>query len=155
MADRTDLICHVCLGDITLTARGVVAEHVDGGHLCPMSGELPYKWNEPDTRQAVAGRSGRICESCAAARGTEMHHRKSRGVGGDWSPANIVHLCHECHHWVTNHPEEAYACGLSVRSTDDPEKIPVLRRTPEGFFLSNDILPPPGRKISGKMKGRR
>jgi hypothetical protein len=101
-----------------------------------------HDWNEADTRQTVPARSGGVCERCLQCRATEMHHRKSRGVGGKWSPANVLHACHDCHMWITNHPEEAYLNGWSVRSHDDPQQVPVQRLSGEILYFSDDVSPP-------------
>jgi len=99
-------------------------------------------WDEASTREAVKGRSGDICENCWSSRASDMHHRKSRGVGGKFSPANILHLCRKCHQRVTDNPEEAYKSGLSVRSHHDPQEIAVQCLTGIRTYLSDDVTPP-------------
>lgn len=103
-----------------------------------------YAWDEANTREAAKGRSGGICEFCSSARATDMHHRISRGVGGKWSPANILHICRACHS-DANRPE-AYESGLSLRRHEDPEAVRVHRKTGETVFLSDDVTPPLKRK---------
>ena len=120
---------------------------------------MPHAWNESDTRAAVAGRSGGICEGCCAARACDMHHRVPRSLGGKWIPANILHLCRPCHNRVTEtkYIKEAEARGLSLRSYEDPENIPVQRLTGETTYLSNDVSPPLRRSHgsrTGKAAGR-
>lgn len=147
MVDRADgtetLMCHVCLTDIELAPDGRFAVHKElSGARCDMSKQLPYLWEEAGCRPTVASRSGGLCEVRCGRRATEMHHRITRGAGGGWSPANILHLCHDHHAWATTHPTLAQNRGWSVRSTDQPAQIPVRPVTGEPFFLSDDILPP-------------
>ncbi len=146
------MICHLCLVGIEVD-DGVVAGHKDtDGQLCPASGEAVWTWDEAATRAAVAGRSGGICEVCCARRATDMHHRVPRSLRGRWTPANILHICRQCHTWLTDDPKGQRAArerGLSLNRTEDPEKIPVKRLTGELNFLSNDLV---GRKISGKSR---
>ena len=134
------MLCPVCLFDVG-TPSQVIPRHRDSyGSFCPMSGEPAYVWDERDTRAAVRGRSGDICEVCDKARATEMHHRISRGVGGTWCPANILHLCHRCHRQATDHPAWAYSMGISLKRDQDPEEVPVIIN--RLLVLSNDVAPP-------------
>jgi hypothetical protein len=117
----------------------------DLGQVCPMSGREPFMWTEQPTRAAVANRSGGYCELGCGRRATNMHHRKNRSQGGQWSPANILHLCGSgttgCHGYYTNHPAEAKRLGVSVLPSEQPAEIPV--RTPAGLlWLSDDLCPP-------------
>jgi hypothetical protein len=161
------LLCYECLGDIEII-DGVVSKHRNSiGGWCWMSGEAPFVWDEIATRATVPSRSNGICETCCRQPATEMHHRISRGTGGKWSPANILHLCHLCHDWITrtNNYKEAARFGLVVPSTADPEKIPVRRltfddnhvavvRIGEALLLSDNLLPPRGRRKQRKGKKR-
>jgi 5-methylcytosine-specific restriction endonuclease McrA len=132
----------VCLDHIEV-AHEVVKEHLDSaGNTCPMSGQSLPLWDESATRQAVKGRSGGICEYCARRRATDMHHRMSRGVGGWWSPGNILHLCQECHRWATDRPKDAYARGVSVQRGLDPCDIAVRRYDGLILTIDDNVAPP-------------
>lgn len=90
-------------------------------------------WDEPTTRAAASGRSQGVCEFCRRARATDKHHRKSRGVGGQWHPANIIDLCRGCHSTVD---DTGYANGLKLHREDNPEEHPIL--TPFGWLWLTD-----------------
>jgi hypothetical protein len=127
-------ICPVCCGIAQLHTNGLIGLHQNSiGKDCMMSGKLAPPWDERSTRQAVRNRSGGICEFCLRARATEMHHRKSRGVRGPWSPANILHLCNDHHRRCTVNRSWGRALGLVVKQTEDPGKIPVLREDLTSF----------------------
>ena len=81
---------------------------------------------EISCRRAVKERSNGLCEKCGQQRGTEVHHRKNRSQGGKWDTGNALLLCHECHVWITTHPELACQHGWAVKSHEDPEDVPVL-----------------------------
>lgn len=139
-------ICPVCCAPIQDNLEGVgptVKLHNDGvGRICPMSGQPMPPWDERGTREACKNRSGGVCEFCMTTRATEMHHRKSRGVGGEWHPANILHLCSGCHAYITHHPEWSYQLGLMVRSYDDPAEIAVTQFNGTPLYLSDEVTPP-------------
>lgn len=82
--------------------------------------------NEKTCREIVKERSGKHCEMCTM-RAAQMHHRKNRSQGGKWTPANILHLCADCHHAVTVNPHWACGRGLSVKSWQEPFNEPVVR----------------------------
>jgi len=138
-------LCPVCLAEIEPTKLGAntlptVNQHMDSiGRICPMSGQEMPVWDEYATRRAVKGRSSDICEYCSSARATDMHHRISRGVGGWWSPANIIHICRGCHGWFTDHPDEAYQYGVSLRRSQEPELVPMMTATGELRYLSDKV----------------
>lgn len=81
--------------------------------------------NEKTCREIVRERSGSVCEMCGGARATEVHHRKNRSQGGQWAPANCMHLCSKDHRHVTTHPQVAREQGWSVPSHRDPADTPV------------------------------
>lgn len=83
---------------------------------------------EREGRRLVAARSGGLCEVCALAVAREWHHRQNRSQGGTWAASNGMHLCRWDHQWITEHPEQSYRNGWSVRSGHDPAAVPVLRR---------------------------
>lgn len=151
MDDRWNLltVCPVCRGLVHLryeSPRQVLGRHEDGiGVRCPMSYRQPGPWDEPTTRAAVQGRSMGVCEYCSAAAATDMHHRKSRGVGGKWHPANIIHLCRDCHSWATHHPSEAGAeagVGLILGANDKPGLIPVQTKLRGQLWCTDNVTPP-------------
>lgn len=77
-------------------------------------------------RQAVAERSGFVCEVCREARAVHIHHRKLRSQGGRHEPANLLHLCNRCHRDVHANPERSYSLGFLVRGWADPAEVPVF-----------------------------
>ena len=83
-------------------------------------------------RSALRQREDNWCARCGHSLANNAHHRKNKSQGGQDVLSNLVLLCGSgttgCHGWVTGHPLEAYANGLSVRSHDDPAAIPVLYR---------------------------
>lgn len=107
---------------------------------------LVSEWTEGNTREAVKGRSGGVCEYCEGRRATDMHHRKSRGVGGAWEPANILHLCVEDHRFATDNPLWAYAHGVSLTRATSPSETPVIRANKLQFQPSNDVSMGPDKK---------
>lgn len=137
------MLCPVCLQPVKTNSRGEVKPHTDA-HFgdCPMGGRVAPPWDEDSTRPAVQGRSGGICEYCSQRLATDMHHRKSLGVGGFWQPANIIHICRPCHRFITEHPNWAWSLGLIVRSTEDPAKRSVTRENGDMFQPSDDVAPP-------------
>lgn len=94
------------------------------------------------TRNAVADRSSGRCERCARLRASEVHHRLGRRMGGTRSAdihklANLMHLCSQCHRWITENPKSAYASGWCVRSHLDPAEVAVFYRG-QWVFLTDD-----------------
>jgi hypothetical protein len=58
-----------------------------------------------------------------------MHHRRNRSQGGQWNPANILHLCVACHTTITEHPALAVRNGWSIQGTTSvPSEAPVRYR---------------------------
>ena len=151
---RLRTICPVCLNPVNLQGDGSVGSHRDGvGVRCIMVGRQPPPWDEGSTREAVGNRSGGVCEYCRRSRATEKHHRVSRGVGGRWTPGGVLDLCSSCHRTATNNPEWAYNLGVSLRSTQDPEMVPVVRDDLTTFQPSSFVtqpLPRPLRLSSDK-----
>jgi hypothetical protein len=66
----------------------------------------------------VHRRSGGRCEAHASpfckGAGEHLHHRQSRRAG-DHSAENLLDVCHRCHTWIHDHPEDSYRSGLLVR----------------------------------------
>ena len=88
-------------------------------------------------KETIRERSGGRCEAMIPSECTgiasEIHHRRTRGMGGTRRadtnlPANGLHLCRECHRWVTEHPAEARESGWVVRQSQTPSEVRVLRR---------------------------
>lgn len=100
-----------------------------------------FGWWQTFANPLLMMRSGGICEvgGCDLNQtGIERHHRQRRRDGGD-RLANLMALCPRHHHYVTDHPEEAYANGWSVRALDltDPADVPV-RLAPTGHLWRLD-----------------
>jgi hypothetical protein len=86
---------------------------------------------ERRARKLVRTRSGGACEGCDQAAATNCSHRISRGVGGLWCPANLLHLCGSgttgCHGYIEDEPTSARdERGWRLESTDIPTEMPVL-----------------------------
>lgn len=94
-------------------------------------------------RRVVRARSGGLCEACGMRRAVEWHHRRNRSQQGTWDPANGLHVCRQCHAWITNNPYGARAHGWSVLSHEDPAVVPLLRRADAWVVLGGDgaVLP--------------
>lgn len=101
-----------------------------------------HGWDEKATRAAVAARSGGICENCHQRRATDKHHRISRGVGGWWSPANVLDLCRRCHDFITGNPLWAKRFGLSLDSHRNPNAVEVWPAVGAPFWPSDDVTMP-------------
>lgn len=80
---------------------------------------------ERRTRQIVDDRSDGFCEKCGTPGATDKAHRVARGVGGPWSPANILDLCRACHAYHHKHPKDAYRGGWHLQAGSDPTTCPV------------------------------
>jgi hypothetical protein len=65
-----------------------------------------------------------------------MHHRKNRSQLGKWHPANIIHVCVECHQWIGDNRLDAKSLGLALLPYEDPAEVPI--RTGKVPFLLND-----------------
>jgi hypothetical protein len=82
-------------------------------------------------RELLTLRSLGVCELCGAAKATNFHHRKNRSQGGAHDLSNALHLCGSgttgCHGMVTEHPQDAFDNGWSVRSFAVPAETPVKR----------------------------
>lgn len=94
--------------------------------------------NERNARKLVYARSNNVCERCGRRRASEAHHRKNRSQGGQWTPANLLHLCTLCHRDVTISPRIAYEQGWAVPSYADPIATPVWLAG-WGFVLLTDV----------------
>lgn len=91
-------------------------------------------------RVLVFARSGGVCEVCARARASHMHHRRLRGrqgPGDTHGAANCLHLCGWCHDLIHRDPAESTLLGYMVRSGVHPASKHVLRRG-EWVHLGDD-----------------
>lgn len=140
------MMCPVCLKDVGTHSGGITMQHTDtASKICKMSGKPMFEWDEASTRDVVNNRSNGICEYCRRRRATDCHHRISVGVGGKWTPANILHMCRQDHSYFTDHPEEAYPLGVMVKSHDErgePHEIVVIQADGGGLWLTDDCAPP-------------
>lgn len=84
----------------------------------------------------VMARSGGFCEVRVRGcwdEGTQLHHRRARGLGGSRSPAtgqasNALNVCIHCHnHLETAERAEARDRGWLVRQGHCPAEVPVFR----------------------------
>lgn len=65
-------------------------------------------------------------------------HRKLRAQGVDNRPANIMASCMPCERLIHDHPERARQAGWMLRSTEDPETVPVEHSQHGLVYLLND-----------------
>lgn len=79
-----------------------------------------------------------MCEFCGKRRLEEMHHRKFRSQGGEWTPSNIIGLCWQCHKQATIAPAWAYSLGLSVSGNGSCAESPVCVWYNEGPVVLDD-----------------
>jgi hypothetical protein len=90
-------------------------------------------------RADLRERSGGCCERCGKPFANNAHHRKNRSQGGQDTLSNLLMLCGSgttgCHGYITEHPTDSYNNGWSVRSTADPELVPVVYR---GYWVKLD-----------------
>jgi hypothetical protein len=137
------VLCPVCLQPIETDSQRTVPRHEDTlGNPCPMSGRPGPDWDERSTREAVPGRSGGSCENCTLARAQDMAHRRASGLGGRWSPANILHLCRRCHRRAHDYPTWAHSVGLRLKEGEDASQRPVVRENGTVFQPSDEIAMP-------------
>lgn len=91
----------------------------------------------PEVRHLVILRAGGYCELCATRPGGSVHHRKPQQMGGTRDPlihslANLLLVCGTgttgCHQRIESNRALAYQNGWLVHRSDDPAKVPVMRR---------------------------
>ncbi len=85
---------------------------------------------QPSVKRAIIDRDG-TCARCERP-GTDIHHRRPRGMGGSGNPdtnrpANGVLLCRPCHSWVEANRADATEQGWLVPQRADPALVPVWR----------------------------
>lgn len=98
-------------------------------------------------RAIVLDRSGGMCEVCGAARATNVHHRRGRGMGGTrraiHSPAWLLAVCGQgntsgCHGRIEGDRTAAEANGWALPwSVEDATAAPV-RLALYGLVLLDD-----------------
>lgn len=103
--------------------------------------------SEETARRTVRERSAGVCELCGANPATSWSHRRSRGQGGPWRPANGLDTCGDgtcgCHGWLEANPDAAALGGWRLVHDDrDPAGVPVWLRPrlawPGWWLLSDD-----------------
>lgn len=67
-----------------------------------------------------------------------VSHRKLRAQGVDNRPANLMASCMPCERLIHDHPERARQAGWMLRSTEDPETVPVEHSQHGLVYLLND-----------------
>lgn len=103
------------------------------------------------TRAVVKHRAERygypVCERCGRASGTNVHHRRPRGLGGSKDlatnlPSNLLLLCGSgttgCHGWIESQRTEAKANGWLLEQWQSPLETPV-RVHDRGLVLLDNI----------------
>ena len=111
---------------------------------------------EARARDAVAGRSGGLCEirlrGCFG-RALDWHHRLLKGQGGLWQASNGLHLCRWCHEAVTNtrgnratYEQNGWLIPANTVPAIVPADVPVLLPSGQRVFLDDvgDYLPERG-----------
>jgi hypothetical protein len=91
--------------------------------------------------EAVAVRSGGVCEACGEARAQSMHHRLYRSRLGQDTVENILNVCGRsnkdgCHGIA--HTLQGEQRGLSVKSGNDPASIPYFRKSDSAWRMPNE-----------------
>lgn len=101
------------------------------------------------TRRQVKDRDRGLCLRCGA-RGTNVHHRQSKGMGGSnrpWTdrPENLVTICGQgntsgCHGWVSQSFTEAEQLGWAIRrsASERPSEVPLTDLQGRQFFLTEE-----------------
>jgi hypothetical protein len=87
----------------------------------------------PQVRAIIRQRSDSWCEYCGKQRGTEIHHRRPRGMGGTRressnTASNGLLLCGDCHRWAESDRAEALLYGVLLLQIQNPLKSSVKYR---------------------------
>lgn len=108
----------------------------------------PKRWTDtgPDaeTVDVVLARDEWKCACCGdplyGHRGSEwcIAHRKLRAQGVDNGPANLYASCVGCERETHRGPERARQAGWMLRSTENPEEIPMEHAVHGTVLLDND-----------------
>ena len=103
------------------------------------------------TAQLVCARLYGMCLRCQEKPGSQIHHRKPRGMGGTSDPKindpeNLVWICRECHALIERHREVSYQTGWLVRRSADPAeqyliapRRQMIMLLPDGGIETNDL----------------
>lgn len=101
----------------------------------------------PDVKTIITERANGMCEIMrpgCTGRGTEHHHRMTRGMGsakvvGVNAAANGLLACSACHKHITEHPADAYEKGWAVRrnSIVTPAESRVWWRSSRWLYLDD------------------
>jgi 5-methylcytosine-specific restriction enzyme A len=84
-------------------------------------------------RDLIRERAQGVCEYCGVERGTEIHHRRPRGMGGTAqessnTASNGLLLCGGCHRWAESHRTDALLMGVLLLQIQNPLKSAVKYR---------------------------
>jgi 5-methylcytosine-specific restriction enzyme A len=93
-------------------------------------------------RDLIRERAQGVCEYCGVERGTEIHHRRPRGMGGTAqessnTASNGLLLCSECHRWAESKRTEALLMGVLLLQIQGPRTSSVKYR---GQYMYLDDL---------------
>lgn len=91
---------------------------------------------ERAARKTVKARSQMVCEIHGNHPASDMHHRLNRSQGGQWSPENLLHICHAIHMQITVQPKRAMEQGWTVKSGRNPGDVPCWLASRGFVFLS-------------------
>lgn len=101
----------------------------------------PERWDAGQWANAnllLESRAAGACERCGKECGpVQRHHRKRRREGGD-SLENLLFVGAGCHAHIHAHPVESRRYGWIVSMSREPISIPVLWRSREWVYLSED-----------------
>jgi 5-methylcytosine-specific restriction protein A len=91
-------------------------------------------------RDLIRERAGGLCEYCSVERGTEIHHRRPRAMGGTNQAStneasNGLLLCSGCHRWAESHRADALLMGVLLLQIQNPRRSAVKYR---GAYLFLD-----------------
>jgi hypothetical protein len=104
---------------------GAVLAPWTAGRTLPPSPTRRPRTLGTELRRALWARSSGQCELRCGQPAQHAHHRQPRAHGGQDMAANLLHICHRCHHRA--HTDTArYARGWLCHSWDDPAKVPVI-----------------------------
>ena len=73
----------------------------------------------PKVRAEVLERSQGLCEIPHGPhihRADHLHHRRLRSQGGEHTPENLLHVCHDIHAYIHANPALSYEQGWLRRS---------------------------------------
>lgn len=91
-----------------------------------------------DANIVLTVRSEMACEKCGKECGpVQRHHRKRRREGAD-SFENLLLVGAGCHAAIHAHPVESRRFGWIVSMSREPISVPVLWRSKEWMFLTDD-----------------